>query len=320
MKRPFIRTLLLLSVFMICGAPNIYFESKVPAILDLPNHIHSIGLFDRSMSDNKMVNFLEKGLLGALSDKGSPPSKTCIDGLYDRLSGYNDIEVIRTNLVNKRPGTSMEFPAPVDWQEVNSLCREFKVDAILVLELFDVQMLSDEAEVKAGYRLYDPKSMKILDEFQFYQQAGWKQPITTIEGAVMRVTSEDQAIHEASYQSGYRYGGRITPTWYRVERKYYDKSKRDDNLAEGARMMEVNDWDAAIAALERAYETGHRKTKGRSAHNMAVVYEILGDFNKAKEWAQIAWGRHENKESKDYVQILNQRMRDAEVLEYQENN
>ena len=85
-------------------------------------------------------------------------------------------------------------------------------------------------------------------------------------------------------------------------------------------MMEVNDWDAAIPALEEATNSRKRKVRGRAAHNLAVIYEILGDYKKAKEWAQKAWGMHRNKDSKEYTYRLNQRIREIERLEAQLEN
>lgn len=88
-------------------------------------------------------------------------------------------------------------------------------------------------------------------------------------------------------------------------------------MAEGARMMEANDWDHAIEALNRALENGHRKIKGRAAHNLAVVYEILGDLEKAREYARMAWGKYKIRKSRNYGFLLNERIKEQELLEYQ---
>jgi len=90
------------------------------------------------------------------------------------------------------------------------------------------------------------------------------------------------------------------------------------NIKIGARMMEVNNWDEAIVYLSEAVNTGKRKTKGRAAHNLAVVYEILGDLETAKLWAQDAWAKYRNKGSKNYSFILGNRIKEQRVLEYQE--
>lgn len=77
--------------------------------------------------------------------------------------------------------------------------------------------------------------------------------------------------------------------------------------------------DATIRfnALERALDMGDTESRGYAAHNLAVVYEILGDFEKAREWAEKAWAQYGNKESKDYAYQLNQRIRNQQRLQNQ---
>ena len=135
---------------------------------------------------------------------------------------------------------------------------------------------------------------------------------------VLNALGDDDAMKNASYIAGTLYGKRITPFWIRAKRDYYKRSKRDPKMAEGARMMEVNNWNAAIEAFQLAIEHGHRKTKGRAAHNLSVVYEILGDIDLAHATASDAWGKYKNKASKEYSALLKQRMREIDKLKLQE--
>ena len=91
-------------------------------------------------------------------------------------------------------------------------------------------------------------------------------------------------------------------------------------MAEGARMMEVNDWDAAIDAFSLAIEHGHLKTKGRASHNLAIVYEITGELDLAFKTAQDSWGKYGNKRAREYARILQQRINEVNILKAQENN
>lgn len=91
-------------------------------------------------------------------------------------------------------------------------------------------------------------------------------------------------------------------------------------MAEGARMMEVNDWDAAIAAFQLAIEHGRMKTKGRASHNLAIVYEITGQLDLAFQTAQDAWGKFGNKRAREYAGILQQRINEVNILKAQENS
>lgn len=312
------RLLILTLVFFVCAAPTIYFDVRIPAAVDLPGHIQTLAVIDRSQSENKVVTLLEKGLYSALTGEKDPLTVTCMNGLADQLANYQPLQLVRTPVMEKRPGTSLEFPDPLQWFEVENYCKKFNSDALLSLEIFNMQILKDVAEVKAGFRIYDPATKQIIDQFIFFNSAGWRNPTPSLEGVVMKLVNEDEAMYEASYGAGVVYAKRITPAWYRAERKYYKRSKGNDDLAMGARMMEVNDWQAAISALEAAYESNKRKTRGRAAHNLAVVHEILGDLPVARDWAQAAWGKHRNKDSKDYVRILNRRMQEVAIIQEQE--
>ncbi len=315
-----VRLLFPIFVFLLFAAPSIYFDVMVPAVVDLPSHIRSLAVIDRSQSDNKVVNVLEKGIIPAITGERDPLSLTCINGLYDELSKQDNITLVRTSIMEKRPGTGLEFPLPMDWKEVETHCKNTRTDALLSLEIFHMNLLQNVAEVKVGFRIYDPESRQIIDEFAYFNSAGLRTPGPNMEEVVRKLANQDQAMYNASYRAGVNYAQRITPSWYRAERKYYKRSKKDPYMAEGARMMEVNDWDAAISALNKAMESKHMKTRGRAAHNLAVVYEILGDTDQALNWAQAAWGKYGNKASRDYVRILQQRQHEIDTIRKQQDS
>jgi len=195
----------------------------------------------------------------------------------------------------------------------------------MAIEIFDsdfiiVPKVSQTVSVQAGIRMYDPAEQNIVDQYIFSHQMAVGGSVTTIAAAIGSMINKSAAIREVSYDAGIIYGRRISPSWYRVSREYYRKPKKDHNLAEGARMMEVNDWEAAKISLLQAVETGKkRKIKGRAAHNLAVVHEVEGNLAEAKSWAQVAWGKHRNKDSKEYVYDLNRRINQAQILEQQLN-
>jgi hypothetical protein len=313
------RTLLLASLFLLLGAPSIYFDIMVPAAVNLPQNIESIAIIDRSHSENEVVNALEKGLMSAISGKADRLSKHCIDGVFDQLGAQKRYSPVITGIVEKRKGSSVDFPEPMHWIEVNRICREHRVDALLSLEIFSRQYISNAAEVKVGFRLYDPSARTIIDEFQFFHGIGKSHPPSEGDPGllVLNALNDDDAMKRAGYTAGTIYGKRVSPFWIRAKRDYYKRSRRDPKMAEGARMMEVNNWEAAIAAFQLAIEHGHRKTKGRASHNLAIVYEILGDLDKAYTIAGDAWGKYRNRASKDYSALLQRRIRERNMLAQQ---
>jgi hypothetical protein len=247
-----------------------------------------------------------------------------MDGVHSIMVNSATLSFIRTPEVLKG-GSSMSaaFPAGLDWEIISGLCRKYNVDAIMAIEIFDSDFIIipggvQTITVKAGIRMYDPVSQSIIDQYVFSHRMEMVRSINSLEAAIGTLQDKNAAIRQVSYDAGVIYGRRISPSWIRVSRTYYRKSKGDDNLAEGARMMEVNDWDAAESALLKAVETGKkRKTRGRAAHNLAVVYEIQGDLDEAKAWAQTAWGRYKNKDSRDYLYEINRRISESQILDQQ---
>jgi tetratricopeptide (TPR) repeat protein len=312
MKRFIVLLSFSVMIFFICGAPTISFRVLRPSLIHVPEYINSVALIDRSALPKKSNPSLESVLTGELPSGDKIASFHVLEGLNDAMQNSGRYNVIRTSESMVKNTDPEIFPDPIPWSKVSELCSEFKSDAILSLEIFDSDYIipTNMIRVIVGFRFYDPKEKRILDENIITQEMIMDSPQKSIAGIVNRLFEKDDAVRTVSFDAGVVYGERVSPSWDFIEREYFRKPKKDRYLSEGARMMEVNDWDAAIEALEKAVDSKKRKTRGRAAHNLAVVYEILGDYEQAQNWAKDAWGKYENKASKDYSYILGQRMRE----------
>ena len=342
MKKSVIRySVFLILFFLFIGAKKISFNVLAPAAVNIPTYIQSVALIDRSIPGDENLNILEGILTGEGPNQDKLATQFAVDGLNNVLQNSSRYQAIRSSETLKGSQTGRDFPEPLSWDIIDELCTKYEVDAIISLESYDSDFIvtngsrlvnkkvgertikvpefyaSGVAKVSLGFRFYDPQAKNIVDQFLFTHTMDWEVGGTSILEAINGILNRNEALKEVSYNAGIVYGERISPAWFRVTRDYFHKSKRDPDLAEGARMMESNDWDRAIAALERAAEAGHHKTRGRAAHNLAVVYEILGDLDQAKEWASTAWGRYKNKKSHDYGYILTRRIQDQERLQQQ---
>jgi hypothetical protein len=314
MKKPWILVPALAMTFMVLAAPTMNFNVIIPALIDVPDHIKVAAMIDRTLVKDDASNVIEGVITGEMIGEDKLATQILMDGVHAMLENAATVSLKRTTEVY--PGGSpfsAAFPEPIPWEQIESLCEKYEADAIVAIEKFDsdfiiVPGISQTASVKAGIRMYDPANKTIVDQYQFSHQESWDSGPLTLESAINGMISKTSAIKEASYEAGIAYGRRLSPSWYRVSRKYYRRSKGDDVFAEGARMMEVNDWFAAKEALFQAVENGHRKTKGRASHNLAVVCEIEGNLEDAKAWAQEAWGKYRNKKSRDYLYDLNRRI------------
>ncbi len=304
-------------VFMICGAPEIRFQALVPALVNVPNHIQTLAVVNRSEAPKGVLG---KVITAELPNESKVASQAAIDGFAGFLQESRRFTIQRTGRTLPKEDLPGKFPEPLPWDEVAGLCAEFNAEGLIALEVFNSDYIipTNMVIVTTGFRLYDVKERRIVDQELYRHETYWRGQVNTVAGAINRLVEKDRAIKDASYQAGVIYGQRIAPTWIPVVRNYYKRSKGDINIKIGARMMEVNNWDEAIEYLVAAVNTGKRKTRGRASHNLAVVYEILGDLETARLWAQDAWAKYRNKGSKNYSFILGNRIKEQRVLEYQE--
>jgi len=319
MKTRLINLFIGTGIFLLFAAPSIEFDVMIPAWIQLPGNIKSMAIIDRSVRDTKLINVIEGGITGENIGQDNIASKVCLEGIYDQLSNTGMYKVKRTGIRMKGNDNPMDFAHPLPWKEVERICTEKEVDALLSLEFFDTDYVGDQMKSKIGIRIYDPGTRTIADQYSYDHQVYVNRRNPDFIALVNSYIDQD-AIKSLSYEAGILYGQRIAPYWIRMSRTYYNKPKRFDNLAYGSRMMEVNNWDEAISSLEKATMSKKRKVCGRAAHNLAVVYEILGDFEQAKKWAQEAWGKYKNKDSKEYLYALNERIRQVKKLDNQLDN
>ena len=106
----------------------------------------------------------------------------------------------------------------------------------------------------------------------------------------------------------------------RITRSFTGKSKKAPALEQGSRYADVGDWNEAIRVWESALITAPAKEAGYMAYNIAVAYEVLGDLDKAREWAQKSYTQYGNDDGDNYVRTINQRVRNEEIAREQLGN
>jgi len=263
-----------------------------------------------------------------------------IEGLIDACSEFNLYQLERINeryTVNAKKNV---FPTPLAWDEISSLCKKHQADAILSIEIFDsdfivtnpAQIIMQAVEgtinpgrgidlngiaiVNFGIRLYDPVGKKIADEYQVTHRMNVNAGAYSAQDAVNYVMNKVEAVNQAGYFAGRTYGERITPSYYSVVREFYNKPRKNIDLRMGVRRSEVADWSGAIEAWNRALNA-KRRIAGRAAYNIAVGWEVLGDIEKAKEWASRSYTDYNEKRAKYYYDQLVYRQREEAIIRRQ---
>lgn len=339
--------------FQSCSSSrNISIPIYVPPIVDVPDHIKSVGVINRTQpKDNKgnqALNTIEGILTGEGLFEDREGAKACMSGAATHLNmdTFVTAQVMDTVMI---PGVgSGVMAAPLEWALVDTICGKYGKDALLVLEVFDTdqngsvtsqavgeiattiitggqhqpRMPSSSANqrvrVKMAWRLYDAKTNQILDQirmedwFRVWGNSG--NPIYDLGEFAKR-----DAIQQTAFVAGRSYCTRLFPSWVRVGRKYYRRKGGDMKAA--ARMVEVNDWQGAFDIWTNlAEQSPKRKIAGRACYNIALFHELEGRLDQAIQWAQRAYTLHRINDARDYVRILNRRKQMELEYQQRENN
>jgi hypothetical protein len=261
------------------------------------------------------------------------------EGFVQACSGTDRFTTVRTAERYTSDGTKTTFPTPLDWETVRQICDRNQSDALFSLEIFDSDFLVSPTPVRVetngsgispirlefkvtgvavinmGIRLYDAVNQEIIDEYQTTYRMNFDAQAGSVQAAINMLLDKVEATKRAGYEAGFNYGRRITPSYYQVTRYFFNRPKKV--LGKGVRYSEVADWKSAIDAWSPVVNSGSRKKAGRAAFNIAVAYEVLGDLEKAKEWAARSHTEFEEKDADEYYKMLVNRINEEEIVRLQ---
>jgi hypothetical protein len=290
--------------------------------------------------ESKIFDVVDKAvtLEGAKLDKEA--AEQTITGLTEELKKNNRFDEVKqlsnTDLTTSVPGS---FPAPLSWDIVERYGNENNADALFCLELFDtnskidysvhktsvktplgyVPLIEQQANmrtlVKAGWRIYDVRNKRILDEAAVARTLTFRGRGINPMLAVQALIDRKEAVKEVGNTAGHAYAFRIIPLWIRVSRKYYVRGTHNFKIAK--RKARTGNWEGAAALWQQETTHPRRKVAGRACYNMAIISEINGDLDLAIQWAQQSYENHNNRLALNYVNLLRDRQENDAIASSQ---
>lgn len=327
--------------FLSCSSTNRLMMNVIePARISVPSEVTKIGIINRSLPSeaNRTIDQVDKiiSLEGRNFDKEG--AESAITGLLDELSRNERFETITLidSITMQRKGLGI-FPAALKWDTVSQICEEYDVDILFSLEFYDtdtkvdyqVGMVSVPNQlgidvslpghklilttlIKNGWRIYDAKDKRVLDEFvtndQIISVGQGINPVKAIEAIIGR----KEAVLENSTNLGYLYGSDVRPLQKRISRDYFVRGT--NNFKTAQRRAQTNDWDGAAHLWEKELNNKKEKIAGRAYYNMAIINEINGNLENALELASKSYSDYRNKDGLRYVTILRNRMAEERLL------
>ena len=340
--KQYLFTLLVIMALTSCKTQQLYLNVVEPAPVTLPANIKSVGVINRSIptDETRGLDVMDKilSIEGINLDKEG--AMESIRGLSDELLSNARFNEVKTLKVDFRTSALTGFPTPLTWEIVDQICMENKTDALFSLEKFDtdthlnysnrkvdiktplgsipgIEHQADmETLVKTGWRIYDPISKLIIDEYIFNESVVFSGRGINPLLAASALVGRKNAVNNVSNKAGHGYAMRIIPYRLRVMRDYYVKGTNNFKIAR--RKAQVGKWDDAGILWERETSNSSSKIAGRASYNMAIINEINGDLESALKWAQKSYEDTNSKLSLRYVRILENRRYKTDILKMQE--
>ncbi len=315
-----------------CGGPrSVSINSMRPAEITLPASVKTLLIVDRTVQNKGAVNVLEGIFTGELPGEDQSGAEELLVSLNQQL-GYS----ARFNIkmaTKKLPGNSLTraFPEPISWEQAEELCREHGADAVVSLEIFDTdfvvtkgrKLVKENSEatesskyyargignITIGIRLYNVADRKLVDQQLLSDTHTWEASGSNLPEAILRLTSKSDATRYLSRSVGENYAYKVAPMPIRLSRSFRGKSKKSPQLEQGTRYADVAKWQEAIDVWKSGLSQARNKDAGYLAYNIAIGYEVLGDFDDALDWAETSYVRYGNKDAKDYANLIRRRIR-----------
>ena len=323
---------------------NTIIETLQPAQMKLPDHIGTMATIDRSKPSSGFTTVLEGLFTGERIGQDRRGREEALMGVNSALTQTPRLSLKPTQVELEGTRGGVNMAPPLDWAAIEDLCETYGTDAVLSIEAYDSDInvitnrfedtyKDDEgnervryswsadanANVRIGWRLYDPKTKTILDEHFTFSSGTFSGNGPTQRAATNDLPDMAFAVFGMSRDAGHQYGMRVAPVWVTVSRPYFTRGKKPfkQDMQTATRNAQAGRWDAAMKTWAYLAENADRKTAGRAAHNMAVAYERLGELETALAWADKSYIAFGNNGGRSYSQLLRLRIAEAVQVEHQ---
>ncbi|MCS7154105.1 MAG: DUF6340 family protein [Bacteroidia bacterium] len=215
------------------------------------------------------------GAVGGLLDEKwlERAPQNAIQHLHLRLKECERYEPLMAGQELKWMGSSDgSLPPPLPMDSIQLILKRVpEAHAIIALETLLPGGSPQKPEILAGFRMYDAKTGKVIDEVTlttgksstYYQGQMTEAYVEAVEGYVHRICA------------CFAYGpGR--PLLIYV--------KGSPNLQQAKAAVIGRRWTEAIALWEKDANAGKGKAAKRAAYNLALLYDAMCEIEKADEW------------------------------------
>lgn len=283
MKTKITVLLLVLCLFSACTTlQTISFERLQAADVSYPDQVRTVGVINYAPQDKQERD----SILGLWNGDGM----VTVESLAWEIAAtdyFNQVVVCDSAL---RPvGMGNEEILPMS--QADSLIQALGVDMLFAVEqvrielkegsLFHTELMVDvpavDGVITPLVRAYVSGRSAPLFSISKTDTICWVVSPELTFGQIMQEASDFAATLPVSY---------LLPHWKEMNRYYFDGGNMEMRDA-GVYIREQN-WEGAAALWQKLHDGRKGKVKMRAAYNLALNYELQGDYERAKEYLDTA--------------------------------
>jgi tetratricopeptide (TPR) repeat protein len=181
--------------------------------------------------------------------------------------------------------------------QVIELCKKNNANVILALENIKVNddlneyyilentsyLSSLEVKYETSWSIYYPNDFNPV-KLSFKDTLYWESESYNRRKAVSALPVREDALIDGALETGHKSANRFVPFWEKVDRYFFNPNNK--LMKQGMDSVYVKNWKSAIQIWEKTYnENKNARIQAQAANNIAIAYEIIGDIDKALEFA-----------------------------------
>ena len=221
----------------------------------------------------------------------------CLFATTQSMESTGDFDAVELMDISQNHSTNYYTRTPLTFSQAERLCTDYQADALLTLNqlvLYDIveSFPTDEGTYYAYLQAYAQSHWTIhyagqTREVTFTQADTllWESQLHyTRTQSLSDLPSRQEALLYLARELGNRMGSSFAPSWQTTRRYIYELP----DLQAGLDAFRLQRWNSSINQWLTIVDSKDKKAAACAAANIAITYEMLGDYASACDYAQRA--------------------------------
>ena len=221
----------------------------------------------------------------------------CLFATTQSMESTGEFNAVELMDISQNHSTNYYSRTPLTFSQAERLCADYQADALLTLNqlvLYDIveSFPTDEGTYYAYLQAYAQSHWTIhyagqTREVTFTQADTllWESQLHyTRAQSLSDLPSRQEALLYLARELGNRMGSSFAPSWQTTRRYIYELP----DLQAGLDAFRLQRWNSAINQWLTIVDSKDKKAAACAAANIAIAYEMLGDYASACDYAQRA--------------------------------